>query len=262
VKLRFDRLWLEPESVGRGGWAMLAGAVALGAVGLLARRRAPFPWAWAVATAGTAGACAFYFAFSPGALTRGSWYHAPHVVAFALGLALGTDAVVRAMPPLRALATVGTVVLLVGAIGFSWTERARGANDDQADGVLRFGAAARAALPEDAVLATVDYPGYVALTTRRPTVALDGLTGDFDLQRDLRDLGGACTLARLGVTHLVTDAGGRLVEVPGSPGRFEQEVTAWLYDAPAGVVVVDEGDRLVREDQSGLELWRLDVSCP
>src|SRR5690606_4059780 len=101
-------------------------------------------------------------------------------------------------------------------------------------------------------------PGYVALAIRRPTVALDGLTGDFDFQDDLRDHGAACTLERLGVTHLVTDAPGRLQPVPGHPGRRSQEAAAWLHDADAGTIEVE--DRAATS-AVGLERWRVAPTC-
>ncbi len=182
-----------------------------------------------------------------------------------LGLALGAgaaaDAVLRWRPGLRPVAIAGCAAVLLAAVAFSWSERVRGANADQADAVRAFGAAASAALADDpdAVLVTVDYPGYVALTTRRPTIALDGLTGTFELQRDLRDRGAACTLEELGATHLVTDAPGRLAAVPGHPDRRRQAVSAWLYDAPAGSLEV-AGDPLATSP-AGLELWRLAPTC-
>ena len=259
VKLRLGQLNLDPESVGREGWLLLAGAVALGIGATLARRREPFAWPWLVATIGSAGAAGWYFAFSTGQLTRGGWYHAPYVLALALGAALAVQAVLDRVPALAPAVAIGAALVLFGAVAFSWTERTRGANADQADAVLAFGAQARAALPADAVLATVDYPGYVALVTRHPTVALDGLTGDFELQRDLRDLGAACTLERLGVSHVVTDAPGRLEPVPGDPGRKQQQVASWLYDAPAGAIVLDE--RLVTS-AVGLQLWSTVATCP
>ena len=94
-------------------------------------------------------------------------------------------------------------------------------------------------------------------------IALDGLTGDYAFQDDLRTRGAACALAERGATHLVTDPDNRLRPIPGSdPPRYEQDVTSWLYDEPAGVLVVSSSDRVLAESSSGLGLWTLDVSCP
>jgi hypothetical protein len=140
--------------------------------------------------------------------------------------------------------------------------RVQGANADQADAVRQFSRDAAAVLPDDAVVVTVDYPGYVALVTRRPVIALDGLTGDYDFQDDLRARGGPCALADLGATHLVTDTDTRLQPKPGGPPTARvQAVTSWLYDEPAGELTVDERDQLVRNPASGLDLWTLSVSC-
>lgn len=257
VKLRFDRLWLEPASVGTTGWLLLLGAIGLGVAGT-AWRRDGVAWPWLIATTGATGAALWYFAFSPGKLTAGSWYHAPYVLAAALAVALLTDAWCRTTPTLRSIAFIGSAVLLLFAAVFSWTERARGTNADQADAVRAFSAEARAALPDGAVLATVDYPGYIALITRHPTVALDGLTGDFEFQQDLRDQGGACTLDRLGATFLVTDAPQRLGAVDGHPDRREQQIAAWLFDGAGSTVQVE--DQIV-SSEVGLELWHLVPTC-
>jgi hypothetical protein len=262
-KLDFSRIWLTPEAVGTAGWLLVASALAFGAVAAVLAPHRPGLWPWAAITSGAIAACAFYFLFSPDKLTQAGWYQAPHILAFALGTALVVDRAVERIPRLAPVVYGGAVALVALAIVFLLQFRVQGPNADQADEVRRFGAAADAALPDDAVVATIDYPGYVALTTRRPTIALDGLTGDYAFQDDLRTRGAACALATRGATHLVTDPDNRLRPIPGSdPPRYEQDVTSWLYDEPAGVLVVSSSDRVLAESSSGLGLWTLDASCP
>ena len=263
VKLDLSQIWLVADSVGASGWAMVLAALAFGATAALLGRHRSDLWPWAAITSGALAACGFYYLFSPGKLTNAGWYQAPHILAFALGTALLVDRVLLRLPRLAPLAYAGASLLGAGALVFVLQHRVEGANKVQADAVRQFGRDADAALPDDSVVVTVDYPGYVALVTRRPVIALDGLTGDYAFQDDLRDRGGACALAERGATHLVTDADDRLEPAPGGPAtRRVQPVSSWLYDESAGVLAVDERDRLVRNAESGLELWELDVACP
>lgn len=262
-KLDFSQVWLTPEAVGTAGWLLVGAAVAFGVVAALLAPHRPGVWPWAAITGGALTASAFYFTFSPDKLTQAGWYQAPHILAFALGTALLVDRATERAPRLAPFALAGSIAMLVLGVAYLVGFRVQGPNADQADAVRRFGAEADAVLPDDAVVATIDYPGYVALTTRRSTIALDGLTGDYAFQDDLRTRGAACALAKRGATHLVTDPDNRLRPVPGStPARFEQEVSSWLYDEPAGVLIVDASDRLVDEPSSGLALWSLSVRCP
>jgi len=262
VKLDFSQVWLVADSVGSTGWLLVAAALLFGtAAALVAPHRGDL-WPWAAIASGALAASAFYWLWSPGKLTNAGWYQAPHIVAFALGTALLVDRVAVRLPRLAPLVAIGSTAALAFGLAFVVQYRVQGANADQADAVRQFGRDAEAALPPDAVVATVDYPGYVALVTRRPVIALDGLTGDYAFQDDLRDRGGECALAERGTTHLVTDADARLQPAPGGPATaLVQGVTSWLYDEPVGEVTVDGRDRLVSSPGSGLELWKLSVSC-
>lgn len=262
VKLDVSQIWLVADSVGASGWALVLGGAVLGGAGALLAPRRHDLWPWAAITTGALAASGFYFLFSPGKLTNAGWYQAPHILAFALGGALLADRVVVRLPRFAPVVSAGAIAVGVVALAFVVQYRVQGANDDQADAVRQFARDADAALPDDAVVVTVDYPGYVALVTRRPVIALDGLTGDYEFQDDLRDRGGACALADRGATHLVTDTDNRLEQAPeGAPTQRVQQVSSWLYDESAGVLTVDERDRLVGNPASGLELWTLSVSC-
>lgn len=262
VKLDFSQVWMVADSVGSTGWLLVAGALVFGAVAAVAAPHRGDLWPWAAIASGALVASGFYWLWSPGKLTNAGWYQAPHILAFALATALLVDRVAVRLPRLAPLVAVGSTVVLALGLVFVVQYRVQGANADQADAVRQFARDADAVLPDDAVVATVDYPGYVALVTRRPVIALDGLTGDYDFQDDLRDLGGECALAERGTTHLVTDTDARLSPASGGPATARvQEVSSWLYDESAGVLTVDERDRLVRNPDSGLELWSLAVSC-
>lgn len=262
VKLDTSRIWLVADSVGPTGWLLVIGALVLGAAGAaLAPHRGDL-WPWAAIATGALAASTFYFLFSPGKLTNAGWYQAPHILGFALGSALLVDRVAARLPRIAPVVAIGSTAVLALTLVFVVQYRVQGANVDQANAVRQFGRDADAALPEDAIVVTVDYPGYVALVTRRPVIALDGLTGDYDFQDDLRDRGGECALAERGATHLVTDTDSRLAPAPdGPPTARIQEVASWLYDESAGVLTVDERDRLVSDPKGGLELWTLSVSC-
>lgn len=263
VKLDFSKIWLTPEAVGTTGWLLLAAAVAFGAIAAVVTPHRPGLWPWAAITSGALAASAFYFLYSPDKLTQAGWYQAPHILAFALGTAAVVDRATVRVPRLAPIVVWGSSALLLAGLAFVIGFRVHGPNADQADAVRSFSAEASAALPDDAVIATVDYPGYVALIARRPVIALDGLTGDYAFQDDLRARGGECALAERGANFLVTDPDGRLRPASGGPpGRYEQDVSSWLYDEPAGVITVDARDRLVDDPTSGLALWRLSVTCP
>ena len=262
VKLDFSQVWLVADSVGLYGWALVAAAIGFGAVAAIAAPHRGDLWPWAAIASGALAACGFYWLWSPGKLTNAGWYQAPHILAFALGTALLVDRVAARAPRLVPVVAAGSTALLGLVLVFVAGNRVQGANADQADAVRQFGRDADAVLPADAVVATVDYPGYVALVTRRPVVALDGLTGDYDFQDDLRDRGGECALAERGVTFLVTDTDQRLQPAPdGPPTARVQALASWLYDVSAGDVTVDVRDRLAGDSPSGLELWPLSVSC-
>jgi hypothetical protein len=264
VKLDSGFIGFTPSAAGADALTFLALGAAAGAAAVVGRHPRPgATWDWATVLAGAALASGFYLVFSPGSLTDGSWYHVPQILALALGAALLADRVLLARPSLTPVALAGVGVVLVAAVGFVVVERVGGANDAQAEAVLDFSEGVRRLVPPDGVVATVDYPGYVALVGERPVVALDGLTGDFDFQESLVRDGAGCTLERLGVTHLVTISDTRLEPVAGaSDGALSQVVTSWLDDVPVGELVVRPDDQLLDNATSGLTLWRVRPSCP
>jgi len=263
IKLDTSQLWFSFQSVGASGWGFVVVAATAGAAGVVGdapeRRRRPVVWAWAVVTAGALAANLWYLLVSPGALTRGGWYHAPHVVALALGGGLAVERLGARWSIATKALPLASAALLVVTLVYVGVDRLRGANQDQAVAVRSFVDRMRAELPADAVVLAVDYPGYLALSGRS-VVAVDGLTGDFEFQAALRDVGVGCTAARLGVDHVVTKAGGALDPVDDGAG-VRVRVDSWLYRVPAGTLDLRQRDRLLTDDETGLTLWRVRPEC-
>ena len=120
-------------------------------------------------------------------------------------------------------------------------------------------------VPADGVVATVDYPGVIASYSGRRVVALDGLTGDYRFQDQLRDQGGACALAERGVRWLVVDDSDRLIPVGTGhpPTAYDVELASWLHHVGAGRLRLHPRTDLVYDDPSSdLSLWRIHPTCP
>lgn len=264
IKLDGLQPQVSPLAIGRSGWVLLVTA-AVGAAAAFVppgSRRALL--CWSVPAVGAAVASAFYITLSPGGFTDLEWYRVPHLTAavIAVGAAVTRWEVGRVRAVVAAAALAGVVVLVAGVGWVTATRRVSGPNRELVDPLEAFGHAAADVLPENAVVATVDYPGVMGLTVERPVVALDGLTGDFAFQEDLRRRGAECALALRRVTHLVTITDERLEEAPGDEGGFVQPVGSWLDDMPAGDLPVDRDALLLDDEASGLSLWELDLGCP
>ncbi len=156
--------------------------------------------------------------------------------------------------------TALSVVLLVMAT-LLVVRRPFSSVQEQRDETLAFARALQAEVDPSDRIATVDLPGVLGLGIRRPVVALDGLTNDFDFQDDLMDLGASCTLHRLGVTHLVTYETG-----PASPDASDEGlvlgVRSLLHDADAGVIEISESDEVFRGSSPPMVVWRIEPDCP
>ncbi|MGI8939898.1 MAG: hypothetical protein ACR2JF_17115 [Iamia sp.] len=262
IKLDGLRLQVSPGAIGRSGWALLAIGVTAGAVAFAGSTSRRALVVWAVPLAGAVVASAFYILLSPGGFTDLEWYRVPHLAAALVAVAVAvTRLEASAARPTVGVAALGTSLLLLGTGWVITTRRLEGPNRELFDPLEAFGYASDRALPDGAVVATVDYPGVLGLTDEHPLVALDGLTGDFSFQEDLRDLGAACALSNRGVTHLITITDERLVAIPGEAGAFRQPVGSWLNDRPVGSIRVDEEGLVLDDPRSGLSLWRVDLDC-
>lgn len=112
-------------------------------------------------------------------------------------------------------------------------------------------------LPEDAAIATVDMPGVLGLLSGHPVVALDGLTGDYAFQDNLRDDGVSCTLHDLGVRYVVTVYERRIVERTSQSVRLA--IYSWLHFG--GPTELRGRGPLVVSRSGDYQLWRLDAGC-
>jgi hypothetical protein len=246
------------------GWFALALLVALwatGAVGVLRppreRRHAAV---WLVPALGSTISSAFYVAFSQGTFTQWHWYLIPHAVALALAVPLATARLAADRPalapriaPAVRLASAGIAALAVVVCAL----RASGPADDLWRAGRTFSADVSEVVPDGAPIATVDLPGVLGLVSGHPVVALDGLTGDFELQASLRDEGVACTLADLGVEHVVTVYDRRVVD--RDDASVTLAISSWLHREPP-TELRGRGPLLV-SGNGQFALWRIEPTC-
>jgi hypothetical protein len=213
--------------------------------------------------AGGLASSAVYLAFSTGEITDLDWYRMPQLLALCVGLGVAWTRIgVRAPRPATILAGAAVVVVVPALLWVQYAERVAGPNHDFWHPVEAVSRHVGRAVPPGGVVATVDYPGVVAAFSGRRVVALDGLTGDYAFQDDLRDHG-LCALRRRGVRWLVVDDESRLRSVATADGTgYDVEITSWLHAKPAGLLRLEPGDRVFADPTSGLSLWRVDPPCP
>ncbi len=262
IKLDRSQLWFTPASLGVDGWLLLGLGAAGGLLAFAGRRPARRELvAWGVPYAGACLSSAVYFAWSPGNLTDLDWYRMPHLLA----VAVATGLVARRLAAVDARVfdlgvRLAAVVLLPFAAWFMVVDRIQGENHDFWHPVADFSEVVGELVPDGEVVATVDYPGVAAAYSGDRVLALDGLTGDYDLQAELRDEG-PCALARREVSWLIVDDDDRLFPRPdGAPGHRVQ-VTSWLHREGGGDLLLDPGDLAHRDPVSGLSLWRVRPAC-
>jgi hypothetical protein len=253
-------------SVGKVGLGLLAVAVVAGGYGYAgAGDRLTGRRIWLALLGGAAAASLYTFVAAQDDFTTWNWYFVPHALAAAVGCAAAAHRLTarasnrdhgRAM---TGAVTALSVVLLVMAT-LLVVRRPFSSVQEQRDETLAFARALQAEVDPSDRIATVDLPGVLGLGSRRPVVALDGLTNDFDFQDDLMDLGASCTLHRLGVTHLVTYETG-----PASPDASDDGlvlgVRSLLHGADAGVIEISESDEVFRGSSPPMVVWRIDPDC-
>lgn len=251
-------------AIGPSGWLLALFSLSAAAFAFLVgpRSRGAIV-AWAVPLIGGLTATAYYFTWSTGPLTDLDWYRVPQATAAAIALGLGADYSAAKRPVVVPGVLAGASLALVALLAIHWGLRANGPNDHLWDPVEEVSREVGRHVVEDERIATLDYPGVLALFSQRSVVALDGLTGDRAFQDDLRDLGAPCVLARLGVEWLFVDDEQRLVPVPGGRGdEWTIEVSSWLHRQPAGELTVRAADRRLVDEATGFSLWRWSEQCP
>jgi len=266
IKLDTRQLWFTRLSIGNTGWLLFALIAVLAAVALIGRcpTRAEAA-AFAVPLAGGLMSSAIYFAWSPGRFTDLDWYRMPQLVAAAVLTGMAIRRIAGWQPKLVTVGAPVLVALLIPALAFVMVDRRLdGPNRDFWHPVARFAQHMDSLVPTDQAVATVDYPGVIASFSGRRVVALDGLTGDYDFQDELRDRGGSCALADRGVRWLVVDNSDRLLPVhPAHPTvAYDVELASWLHHVGAGRLRLNPKTDLVYDDpRSDLSLWRVHPSC-
>jgi len=216
---------------------------------------------WAIPSLGATVSSLFYVAFSRGAYTAWWWYLVPHAMALALTAAfVGADMAERFRTKerfLSMLTVLGCVLLAGAAVFFCATRLLVGPVEQIWSDALSFSSEVSDKVPENAPMVTVDMPGVLGLTSGRPVVALDGLTGDFAFQDRWRRNGVACAVGDLGVRYLVT------VKDRSVSKRDDHSVTvrmsSWLYwERPT---VLHGRGPLLAAPGSAYQLWELDDTC-
>ena len=253
-------------SVGRVGLGLLAIAVVAGGYGYVGTgERLEGRRIWLALLGGAAAASAYTFVAAQDDFTTWNWYYVPHCLAAAVGGAAAAHRLTerassrghgRAMTGAVAALSVALLVLAAGLV----VRRPLSSVQDQRDETLAFARSLQAEVDPSDRIATVDLPGVLGLGSRRPVVALDGLTNDFDYQDDLVDLGVSCTLSELGVRYLVTYETGP-ASADTSDGGLVLGVRSLLHDADAGVIDITESDEVFRGSSPPMVVWRIDPDC-
>lgn len=249
------------DGIGSVGAAMILALWVAGALGVLrAPRERSRLIVWLVPAVGATASSAFYVVFSQGTFTQWRWYLIPHAVALALAIPLAADRLAierpRSAPALARTIQVACVALAAISLAVC-VRRATGTSNDLWAAGRSFSSEVADVVPEGAPVATVDLPGVLAFVSDHPVLALDGLTGDFELQARLRDDGAACVLEDLGIDHVVTVYDRRVVE------RTDRSVTlvlaSWLHREPPTELRAS-GPLLVSENQQ-FALWQVETAC-
>jgi hypothetical protein len=188
----------------------------------------------------------------PGWVTTWPWYYTTGQLAAAAAAAVVFDGVRARLSEPPSPGRIGTAVLvLLAALASSRNVLsafvAPGVplrSEPRAE--VRMARELEARLPPDAVLAVFDMPGIVAWYTRRPVLALDGLTSDFETADAVVERGFSEVMRRHGVTCFLgpaLDLSNGWYDARVRDGRVTLDVRSW---GDAGTMVLDLDDAALR----------------
>ena len=262
IKVDPSQLTLLPEAVGVTGFALLGVTSTAAWMAFHGRPRSPARSWWLVTFIGASLASLFYYCFASLAWTGGGWYQVPLLLAAALASAPAIDRFLasprRYVRPVLASA-LATFVALIALVETRFY--LTGLYRVETEAVVRFGDDLRDVVGPNEVVAVNDFPGVLALTGNRPTIAFDGLTGDFAYQENLRDLGPSCTFARLGVQYIVARADGVPEPGPGDRTRSTVAMGPRLYEEGWSRLELDTDELVLAAPGAGLQLFRYQPGC-
>lgn len=261
IKLDRSRIWLEPSSIGIYGWGLLVGGAVLGAAAFSGRRALRSEVvAWAIPYVGGLGSTAVYLAWSPGRITDLAWYHVPHLVACAVAAGLVLSRLELVLPPFlpRIAPTVGAVGVLI-LVWANVALRIDGANHRFWHPMARMSTEVGRRVPAAGIVLATDNPGVLAAYSGRRIIALDGLTGDYALQDDLRDEGASCALRDRHVGWVLVDDVVRLA--PTKDHDNEIGIVSWLHHIGTGSLSLAPSDLVLDDEPTGRSLWRVHPRC-
>lgn len=164
---------------------------------------------WLACLVGSGLSTGWYVAVSIGP-TSYYWYLLVHIIGLTLVAVAAANAVLayskapRTFRAMDLLLHVGMCLVALAAVA-QVLKTATGAIQDIWQDDLAFAEGVRDATPAGGRIATVDFPGFLALVGEdRHVVAIDGLSGDYEFQDSLRDRGLSCTLADLDIRWIAT----------------------------------------------------------
>jgi len=261
----FDLAAAGTTSVALVGLVWIAGSLAV-----MTRTSPPLlRRAWLAAAVGATASTGWYVVFSKGGYTQFNWYLMVHAVALSLTAVMMAVAVARLGADRDALARLvhlvvplGCIALGVAAVAYSYLNISEGSPDRTWIDLRAFTTEVAETVPAGDRIATVDFPGVLGLLAEDQRIlALDGLTGDFDFQEDLRDRGISCVLAQHDVRWLVTEDA-----VPATPDAGGRTATlwynSWQFRETESTVTVDlADDQGLTPGRRGYHLWRVRPAC-
>lgn len=186
----------------------------------------------------------------------------PQLLAAALAVAPAVDRLLESPNRLVRPLLVGAQVAFVALIAFAEVQfYLIGSYRLETEAVVRFGGRIRDEVGPGGVVAVADFPGVLALTSDRRMIAIDGLTGDFAFQEQLRDVGPSCTFAERGVRYIVARDGRGLEPGSGTRATLTIAMGSSLYPQGRDPVTLDAQDLLLFEPANGLRLFRYAPRC-
>lgn len=262
IKVDTSQFGFSARAVGTWAWVLLTVAVGAAVVAFHGRTRGPaWSW-WLVSFLGAGLASAFYYCYSAIAWTGAGWYDVPQLFAAALAAAPAADRVLSS--PSRFVRPVLIGGLAVFILLAAWVDVAfylTGDYRNRTESVVRFGDRLREVVGVHEVIAVVDFPGVLGLTSERPIVAFDGLTGDFAYQEHLRDRGPSCTFAGLGVRYVIARDDRGLERRDAIPPAWVLAAGSSIHDAGWDQLVFNSEDQLLADQVSRLRLFRYEPAC-
>ncbi len=262
IKVDASRFAFSPEAVGIAAFVLLGVAVTAGIAAFTGRARGE-AWSWWLVTfIGASLASLFYYCFAAIAWTGGGWYQVPQLLAAALAVAPAVDRLLESPKRLVRQLLVGAQVAFVALIAFVEVRfYLIGSYRPETEAVVRFGDRIRDEVGPGGVVAVADFPGVLALTSERRMIAIDGLTGDFAFQEQLRDVGPSCTFAERGIRYIVARDGPGLEPGSGTRATFTLLAGSSLYPQEGDRLTLDATDLLLFEPVNGLRLFRYTPRC-